>query len=82
MQPMYKHDCEACKFVGHLKLDDGREVDMYLKCYREPYLSSTWYILRYSDEAPDYSTVPPLNLLGYLTEDGIDEVNKVRARLE
>lgn len=78
MQPMYKHDCKACNFVGHLKLYDGQEVDMYLKCQRDPYLSSTWYILRYSDEAPDYATVTALGLLGYLTEDGIDEVNKVR----
>ena len=72
MQPMYKHDCKKCKFVGHLKLYNGQKADMYLMCGSNPCIRSPWYILRYSSEGPDYSCIDPVQLINKLSRKGTE----------
>lgn len=45
MKPKYKHDCDACKFLGHFY-----DHDVYT-CERS-------VIARYSDELSEYSSMP------------------------
>ena len=76
MKPIYKHDCNECKFVGTIfrtlnkHFDDeghqlGRrvETDVYLSCELS---SSTPLLLRCSDEGSDYITTSYRDLGWYL----------------
>jgi len=50
-EPLYQHDCKACRFLGSLTKDD-KAMDLYF-CGEEP---GSTVIARYSDEGPDYSS--------------------------
>ena len=59
--PLFKHDCEGCKFVASIITQSG-PADLYISCSSfEPS-----FILRYSDEESDYSCLPMANLGHYL----------------
>jgi hypothetical protein len=51
IKPSYSHDCGNCRFVAGVFIT-GRIVDIYKSC-NSP---SDGYIIRFSDEGPDYST--------------------------
>jgi len=54
IKPIFTHDCDTCKFLGHVLTVNGN-ADVYYSCdSRENYRN---LIFRYSDEPADYSHV-------------------------
>ena len=54
MKPTFTHDCERCKFLGHILTVNG-SADVYYSCdSSEDYRN---LIFRYSDEPADYSHI-------------------------
>lgn len=49
MKPIYKHDCDACQFLGSTVVE-GEAYDLYY-CAHEPTIIARW-----SDEGADYSS--------------------------
>lgn len=69
MEPKYKHDCSACRYLGTGKvqiLGDG-EFDFYV-CGPDDDRS---FIARYGDDGPDYSSCP---LFGCAELTSLDKV--------
>lgn len=55
MKPRFKHDCDRCRFVGHLSIQDtGGTGDVYV-CPSERIEPTI--LVRYSDDPPDYSSM-------------------------
>lgn len=59
MKPLYKHDCDKCKFIGNVFVGKEYrvEADLWKQCqtYDGTYIG---FILRYSDVEDDYSSGP------------------------
>ena len=54
MNPIYKHDCDKCKFLGSMIVPIRNEMaDVYMSCGND--LAAV--IFRWSDDPPDYSHV-------------------------
>lgn len=66
MKPKYKHDCEACKFLGHY-----RGHDVY-HCENEAFSKTTGgsLIARHGDDGSDYWSMPK-NLFVKVIENGM-----------
>lgn len=76
MKPMHQHDCTRCRFLGNVfvkytvyKSDDEiveRTIpaDLWHSCQYDPPM--TQFILRYSNDGPDYSCFNADRLADYL----------------
>lgn len=55
--PVYKHDCDACRFLGRVTFETfrGEETFDLYTCAKSGYRT---FIYRYGDDAPDYSSCP------------------------
>ena len=75
MKPIHKHDCERCTFIGNVwvkirfsqqdHIEKSRiEGDLWESCGAN--VGMNRYIIRYSDDGPDYSTCRAEDLPLYL----------------
>lgn len=55
MKPKHQHDCDACIFLGSVKSEDAKTVDLYLHM-DEVHDGDCTFIARYSSYGPDYSS--------------------------
>lgn len=58
MPPKFTHDCEACKFHGHMQ---GHDV----------YTCRDSFVLRYGDDGPEYQSLPKVMVPQVITNNGL-----------
>lgn len=59
LTPVWKHDCEACTFIGTMThILEGTEHDIYLCLSKNDVLLDSSLIVRDSDNPPDYHSRP------------------------
>lgn len=58
-QPTHTHNCDFCMYLGTKpsKFVAGKVIDLYVHERREDEDQGT-FIARYSDEGPDYTSIP------------------------
>jgi len=57
MPPKFTHDCEACKFHGHMQ---GHDV----------YTCQSSFVLRYGNDGPEYQSLPKTMVPDIITREG------------
>jgi hypothetical protein len=65
-QPIHKHDCDVCKYLGSFE-KNGRKVDGWY-C-PDQVIGGATVIARFSNDGPDYSSMP-INMIQSLIGEG------------
>lgn len=67
-RPLFEHDCDVCQFIGVVRDDNGKDVDMYvhLKIRNDEATATNFYDLNYvfreSSTPEDYTSDTLMNV--------------------
>jgi hypothetical protein len=67
MEPLYKHDCDRCIFLGNEEVDGEAGLDWYICPGDAPTL-----ICRFGDDGPNYSSYPFFEVFLPIFNEGLE----------